>query len=582
MKKVHMRNHPGILKFFTVHSMIMFLTMVLLIIMLIFNFSQILLDNAQAQIRKNGELIQMTVDQLASHLITYYGTLRYNEPFQKVMNAESYAQLTPLETRDFIAVTSYSVGFPTRAQVSVKTPLTFYSNVFLSSETEEIDARIGSTCNPAWLGILNPVSLSVNGPQVVFGGRYYSERHQLGMVYISLSPKDLVEKLPMAHQKGQFFALQDQFGEIMFLEDYPFSEEESQQMMDLIRKASSADYGEFIHSGNCMIQRMPLHGIGCKLYSIADKSIITEQIQWMYLFTIGILAICSFILLVMILLFRRMIIIPLSQFEKHISGLRGKPDVLSNTDEFQMVGACKEIQYIAKDHAALLQSIRSLNDEIQKKAENLHRLELLSKNIQIEQLRSQINPHFLYNTLELIRADAIEGKIDQVSSITAAMGKIYRYSIKGEPFVPLREELAVVRAYLTIQQNRFQSKIRILNKVEQGAEEVMIPKMILQPLVENAIVHGLEPSGGTGMIFIGADIHDGNLRISVRDNGIGIPADQLEQLQRQLAEQDHYSEHIGIRNVNARLRLQYGAKCSFSISSTPEDGTCIRVQIPVS
>ena len=229
---------------------------------------------------------------------------------------------------------------------------------------------------------------------------------------------------------------------------------------------------------------------------------------------------------------------------------------------------------------ALLTSINRLSLEVQRQNEDLHQAELLRKDIEIEQLRSQINPHFLYNTLELIRSDAIDGRIDQVSSITAAMGKLYRYSIKGAPIVLLSEELAYAQAYLKIQQERFADRITVLYNISREARAVSVPKMILQPLVENAIVHGIEPSGGAGTLFIGASVEEGFLTISVRDNGAGIPAEKLEALRRQLAAHDRGSGYVGLTNVSSRLYLQYGDRCAFRISSLPGDGTSISLRIP--
>ena len=243
-------------------------------------------------------------------------------------------------------------------------------------------------------------------------------------------------------------------------------------------------------------------------------------------------------------------------------------------------GGCTEIQSIKGEFFALLTSINRLSLEVQRQNEDLHQAELLRKDIEIEQLRSQINPHFLYNTLELIRSDAIDGRIDQVSSITAAMGKLYRYSIKGAPIVLLSEELAYAQAYLKIQQERFADRITVLYNISREARAVSVPKMILQPLVENAIVHGIEPSGGAGTLFIGASVEEGFLTISVRDNGAGIPAEKLEALRRQLAAHDRGSGYVGLTNVSSRLYLQYGDRCAFRISSLPGDGTSISLRIP--
>ena len=162
------------------------------------------------------------------------------------------------------------------------------------------------------------------------------------------------------------------------------------------------------------------------------------------------------------------------------------------------------------------------------------------------------------------------------------MGKFYRYSIKGSPIVTLNEELDYVRAYLNIQQQRFEGRIAIIYNISGNANFVRIPKMILQPLVENAIVHGLEPSGENACtLFIGATRSDAFLTLSVRDNGIGIDSQRLKELKEHLESPETDDDKIGLANVAARLRLQYGDSFRFDISSAPGDGTCITLQLPI-
>ena len=227
----------------------------------------------------------------------------------------------------------------------------------------------------------------------------------------------------------------------------------------------------------------------------------------------------------------------------------------------------------------LLLSITQLSKEVKVKTQELHQAEVLMKDTTIESLRSQINPHFLYNTLELIRADAIAGKTAEISQITAAMGKMYRYSIKGSPIVSLEEELESVKAYVCIQQSRCNNRISVIYNVSGEAAKVKIPRMILQPLVENAFVHGLEPKAGPGTLYIGACAEKGILTITIRDDGLGMESPQLEKIRGDLEKNRENTEKIGLFNVDARLRLFYGGRYSLAISSELGDGTCILLQI---
>lgn len=163
---------------------------------------------------------------------------------------------------------------------------------------------------------------------------------------------------------------------------------------------------------------------------------------------------------------------PLGQFSLHLKQLNNDDILLSKSPHLLSRSGCSEIQDIEMNFTALLDSITDLSAQIQKKNDDIRQAELARKDIEIEQLRSQINPHFLYNTLELIRADALAGRINQVSAITAAMGRIYRYSIKGAPIVTLKEEMEHIKSYLIIQKERFNGKISCFYSISPEAEKL--------------------------------------------------------------------------------------------------------------
>ena len=196
-------------------------------------------------------------------------------------------------------------------------------------------------------------------------------------------------------------------------------------------------------------------------------------------------------------------------------------------------------------------------------------------------MRSQIDPHFLYNTLEAIRKMALTKDAPEVAQMALDMGKIFRYSTKGEETVPLREELEMIGAYLEIQRVRFGDRIRVFLAVPEEAVSCMVMKMLLQPLVENAIVHGLEPGEESGGIFIAARLEGETLLLTVKDDGAGIAPGRLDELQRALGQEVYdTTKHVGILNTQARIRLRYGREYGIAIESTPGDGTTVQIRIP--
>jgi two-component system LytT family sensor kinase len=203
-----------------------------------------------------------------------------------------------------------------------------------------------------------------------------------------------------------------------------------------------------------------------------------------------------------------------------------------------------------------------------------HRLaeqEKLLMAARIEALANQINPHFLFNTLTSITS-LIRSKPETARMLIVKLsGLLRRLMLSQEHFVTLGEDLAAIDEYLDIERVRFGPSLVVEKFIEDAALSVIVPSMILQPLVENSIKHGLARKVGEGRITIRADRRAGHVVIEVVDNGVGIPTDRIA------ASTDH---GIGLRNVNERLQVVYGANCQLRLLSVSEQGTVARMEIP--
>ncbi|MOA06039.1 putative sensor-like histidine kinase [compost metagenome] len=168
--------------------------------------------------------------------------------------------------------------------------------------------------------------------------------------------------------------------------------------------------------------------------------------------------------------------------------------------------------------------------------------------------------------------------------MTNALSRMLRYSIKGANEVTLEEELKIVSSYITIHQGRFPGRIQFEQNVSEDLKDILIPKMIIQPLVENALTHGLEPHASGGKVVIQAVLlDDQKMEIIVTDNGVGMASERLTYLRGILQSRDRSAnQHIGIKNVNVRIRLHYGEGYGLDISSQPGSGTVVRVRLPLS
>lgn len=571
----------GIRRVFFIYAALLAALMLLLSFALIRESERSLVNYTLLHAQKNSEVLQTTIDQAAVQIRAAFTVLRRSESFDAVLQATHHSQITYQVSKDYFDAISSKSGLPSGTSVSLSTGLLSCSPVFLPDELKQLDGRMPGSHNATLITTQSPTIPIVKPDQLTFGFGYFSNGRSVGNVYISLWLPSLTAQLPQLQEEGLYFLLTDRWNNMIFLNDDAVSPELQEDLREAVLQygAGGRDVSRF-RGQRYVVRPAEMDSIGCTLYSVTDTAAARAPLRSIYLYTLSILLVLVAVALTGSRYLHRTVIKPLDQFGEYITGLREEGSVLERQPPALPPGGCTEIQSIKGEFFALLTSINRLSLEVQRQHEDLHQAELLRKDIEIEQLRSQINPHFLYNTLELIRSDAIDGRIDQVSSITAAMGKLYRYSVKGEPIVKLSEELEYTQAYLKIQQERFAGRITVLYNISREARTVPMPKMILQPLVENAIVHGIEPSGGAGTLFIGASVGEGQLTISVRDDGAGIPAGRLEALRAQLAAHGRSSGCVGLANVSNRLYLQYGERCSFQISSLPGDGTSITLRIP--
>lgn len=207
---------------------------------------------------------------------------------------------------------------------------------------------------------------------------------------------------------------------------------------------------------------------------------------------------------------------------------------------------------------------------------------------QMKALESQINAHFLYNTLEAINSLAeIEGAED-ISVMALALGDMFRYSIKTKgALVTLEKELAHVKNFVAIQQIRFDNGFRFEMDVPEELYSCRILKLILQPLVENALYHGLLHCNAGSSIYLSARKENKIIYFTVKDDGVGMASETLEQLQKLLEEKpkfgelsQHANESIGLKNINARIRLYYGEDYGLSVKREQGCGTTVQIKIP--
>ena len=234
-----------------------------------------------------------------------------------------------------------------------------------------------------------------------------------------------------------------------------------------------------------------------------------------------------------------------------------------------------EIREIRTLSEGMEQMIGRLDDqmgEIRRRQESLRRTELAL-------LQAQINPHFLYNTMDtiiwLIEADKQQAAVEMVANLSS----FFRHSLsKGEDVITLAEEERHVRSYLQIQHARYQDIMEYILDIDPGLHDAMLPKLTLQPLVENALYHGIKLKRAKGTIRITATLADGCVLLRVEDNGVGITPQRLAQLRDAMERQERVG--FGLSAVNQRLRLQFGPEYGLRLDSEEGQGTTVTARIP--
>jgi sensor histidine kinase YesM len=215
-------------------------------------------------------------------------------------------------------------------------------------------------------------------------------------------------------------------------------------------------------------------------------------------------------------------------------------------------------------------------------------MDLLKKEAELKALQNQINPHFLYNTLEMIIGLASIYKADDIIAICKGLGGLFRYNLSSKDMVSIREELDEVKRYIYIMQNRFDGRFSVLYDIDETIINCKTAKFTIQPFVENAISHGFDSITKGGLIKILVKKKDGNISLSIFDNGKGMNDIELASLNERLQSitEDPINsinifDNLGILNVHIRLTLLFGDNYTLSIKSAVGEGTSININIPI-
>ena len=311
---------------------------------------------------------------------------------------------------------------------------------------------------------------------------------------------------------------------------------------------------------------------GWKLVGVVPVETLRDNYSQLLLFAMFVVIFSIFLLVFVNLRLSEWITAPMKKLELAVRELeKGAESV-----DFDVDGPY-EVEHLSRSVQSMVSTMRHLMEDILRQEEEKRRSEL-------DVLQSQINPHFLYNTLDSVVWMTENGRTQEAVAMLTALARFFRISLsKGSSIIPIGDELEHARNYLAIQKMRYKNKFFADISVEQGVERLYTVKLIIQPILENAIYHGMEYADGDGEIHIRAFREGENMVIEVEDNGPGMPEQVVEQLLNpgiSMSAARPGGTGIGLRNVHQRIQLTFGAAYGLTIRSEPDRGTVVRICLP--
>lgn len=397
-----------------------------------------------------------------------------------------------------------------------------------------------------------------------------------GVILINLNMNKITEICNSFQEKQEnFICIINDKGELVYeqqngRERFAFDEKENRQELNTaLGKTKESCFRLNYRGEKYLVTRTDMKTTGWTLVSMVPyKSVMTET---MAISGVMILAVAITLIVTLLLLNRILtgVVKPLKKLEKYM--VQVNPD---NMDQRMEILTDDEIGHLSMKFNQMMDRIRNLKEQVIEEQEDKRKYEL-------QALQAQINPHFLYNTLDSIIWMA-ETNDSNIVAMTEALAKLFRISLnKGNEEISLERELEHVKNYLIIQSMRYADKFTYEISAEPGVERCRTIKLILQPIVENCIYHGIKKKRGTGKITIRAYRREQNLIIEVSDDGCGMPEEICRKILSDEIESENISgSGIGVKNVNERIQLRFGKKYGLSYSSEEGVGTTVTYVLP--
>ncbi|MFI3214236.1 MAG: histidine kinase [Eubacteriales bacterium] len=413
-----------------------------------------------------------------------------------------------------------------------------------------------------------------NSGKIIYSKSIYdfTTREFQGGVFVNIGTSSFKEVLEDALSEDEIGFLMDDKGTVIF----STGDMEEIDVDYMIEKMIEPDIEGYFFDDTHYYYYQNLNQSSLYLVKVLPKVLIKNEVRSTFVVG-GMIAVISIVLgLFAVIWYTRRLVLPIMQMA----------DVLKNADP-------ENLQYIEvsprQDEVSILQSSHNTMITNYNNLLNENYIALMEKKqAQLKALQFQINPHFVNNTLQMVGSKAIEQKVPEIYKYLKSFSNMFYYCIKnGQDTVTVKEEMAYLNDYILLQKARFPDRIEVKIRIDDRAYGNLIPKMSLQPILENCFVHGMPSKPNTVnrlKIMIAVVTFEDHCTIMIEDDGVGISEEKLEKIRKRLTdasniEEYDYSGSIGIHNVNTRIKLLYGNEYGCTISS--EQGTMVQINIPV-
>ncbi len=445
-----------------------------------------------------------------------------------------------------------------------------YPNVIdpMYAESDWFKQIRASSAEMVWLGVFprSVVDTSLQAPVFAFGRLIYDldQYKPIGIVLIEADPQLILSAMDNLKlgPNGDAYVVSGADKVIASSADAP--------MLDDANMAEVNRSGEGVYSGgNEIVVTSKITAADGTIVSRTPAADLNMELLRTKRYLVAVFVVLVFISVLIAIWGSRTVSSPLKRVVREMRKVEaGNFDRVLSIQSYHEVG----------------QLVDSFNHMVSRIAELIEQVKISSvseKNAELQALQSQVNPHFLYNTLDMIYWLLDEKGNDKLADVVLSLSHMFRYSSHWDNEATLGQEVEQIRHYLTIIETRLEGRLSVEIEIGDNWLNFRLPKMTLQPIIENAVKHGLEASGGAGKLRIRAEREEDSLTITVSDNGIGMSEQRLALLNESLEISNSPREGggVGMINLQRRLRLMFGERYGISVESSPLKGTKVRIRL---